>query len=903
MFLLPAAVPERIERMSRPPTRYRWPALFIAIGSLALAGPAFAQVDAAAQVAPSAASLEPAPFQSEPERNWATMPDAGAAGEHSASTSEVGPAALSQDATQVPQPSQGPADEGTPAFLNAAVNEIDIGDVLVLLRGNDVLIKVDDLEKPGLHVSGGAREKHGEDVLISLRSLAPQITFVFSERALSLTITADAKLFGGTVLDLHATRPEGIIYRTAPSLFANYMVRGGELQSPDQAMASGLGEAGLSLGGHLLYASGQRSAVDGSWERLLTNLTFDVRSHLTSIVLGDAQAISDALGGAAMMGGLSVARNFGLDPYYVFLPTQRISGTALTPSTVEVYVNGQLVRRESLPPGQFTMQNLPVTTGSGQTQVLIRDAFGNTQTTVSPYYLALGTLARGLHDYSYNIGLMRQNYGTESWNYSQPSLLFRHRVGVTNWLTVGARVEGALHFDQIVVGPCSARVPHMLSGGPSLAIRLPVGEVGALAALSGQGRFFGSAALLSYSYISPLLGFQIGARWQSRDYANLSQAPSSLTPTNTLPAEAALSQVPLSNDRHLFDVTTSVSKNISKVATVSLQYEGTEWRDQGWNNRTSLMVNRTISRWMYVFATVSNIYRRGFPAEYDTFAGLSFTPADRVTAGATRSDHWGGQSKHGGATQAIVQQSLPLGSGLGYRVVAAQGESDLNEADVQYQGAYGRIEGDYQHQGYGDNRGHVNLTATGGLVLIGGRPFLTRNLQSSYALIRVPDVDGVHGLMSNQVVGTTNGKGDLLVPNLLPYYGNRIGIDDKDIPLDHDIGTTERIIAPPFRGGVVVTFPVRLVLSVSGTVVIEDKGATILPAYGQIIVNVAKQPVVSPLDEAGNFYLENVPPGTYSAEVQYATGVCTFPLIVSQGSTALVNVGTVKCIVPPKEMK
>jgi outer membrane usher protein len=443
----------------------------------------------------------------------------------------------------------------------------------------------------------------------------------------------------------------------------------------------------------------------------------------------------------------------------------------------------------------------------------------------------------------------------------------------------------------------------MLSGGPSLAIRLPVGEVGALAALSGQGRFFGSAALLSYSYISPLLGFQIGARWQSRDYANLSQAPSSLTPTNTLPAEAALSQVPLSNDRHLFDVTTSVSKNISKVATVSLQYEVTEWRDQGWNNQIILMGNRTISRWMYVFATVSNIYRRGFPAEYDTFAGLSFTPADRVTAGATRSDHWGGQSKHGGSTQAIVQQSLPLGSGLGYRVVAAQGESDLNEADVQYQGAYGRIEGDYQHQGYGDNRGHVNLTATGGLVLIGGRPFLTRQLQSSYALIRVPDVDGVHGLMSNQVVGTTNGKGDLLVPNLLPYYGNRIGIDDKDIPLDHDISTTERIIAPPFRGGVVVTFPVRLVLSVSGTVVIEDKGATILPAYGQIIVEVAKQPVVSPLDEAGNFYLENVPPGTYSAEVQYATGVCTFPLIVSQGSTALVNVGTVKCNVPPKEMK
>ena len=38
--------------------------------------------------------------------------------------------------------------------------------------------------------------------------LAPKITFVFDERALSLTITADSKLFEGTVLDLQgqATR-------------------------------------------------------------------------------------------------------------------------------------------------------------------------------------------------------------------------------------------------------------------------------------------------------------------------------------------------------------------------------------------------------------------------------------------------------------------------------------------------------------------------------------------------------------------------------------------------------------------------------------------------------------------------------------------------------------------------
>jgi outer membrane usher protein len=790
-----------------------------------------------------------------------------------------------QDAGPVSPNAEALPTEDIPAFLHTTINQVDLGDVFVVLRGKDLLIKVTDLEKSGLRVPEGKREKRDEGVLVSLQSLAPQLTFVFDERGLNLTITtADSKLFGTTAFDLRAKRPEGIIYDSAPSMFVNYSLGLTNFQNRDEIGWNGFSEAGLSVRGHLLYASGQRSAVDGSWDRLLTNFTFDWRDRLTSIILGDMNATGDALSGTAMLGGVSVARNFGLDPYYVFLPTQRLSGSALTPSTVEVYVNGQLVRREALPPGQFTMQNLPVTSGSGETRVVIRDAFGQAQTLVNPYYLALGTLSKGLQDFSYNAGFARINYGTESWNYGQPAFLVRHRYGLTDWLTLGGRAEGS---------------GHMISGGPNFAVRLPVGELGGAIAASNQSGYAGVAALASYSYVGRLLNFQIGVRYQSVDYATVNLDPSSLPPPNALPAG-----VPSANDRQRKDLLASIARNIGKVASLSLQYEATEWRDAGWNNRVTLGANRTLTRWMYAFATLGNIYTRDWPAEYDMFVGLSFVPAERVTAGATRSDHWGGQSGHGGTTQATLQQSLPLGPGVGYRLVAAQGENAINEADAQYQGSYGRIEADYQHQGIGtEDRGHATLTATGGLVLIGGRAYLSRPLQDSYALIRVPGVPGVHGMVSNQVVGTTDSKGDLLVPSMLHYYGNRVGIDDRDIPLDHDIGSTEKIIAPPSRGGAIVTFPVRLVLSVSGTVVIDDQGKTILPAYGQLVVLVDKKQTVSPLDEAGNFYLENVPPGSYAAEVQYETGSCTFSLAVSSGSTALVNVGTIRCILPKKETK
>lgn len=73
---------------------------------------------------------------------------------------------------------------------------------------------------------------------------------------------------------------------------------------------------------------------------------------------------------------------------------------------------------------------------------------------------------------------------------------------------------------------------------------------------------------------------------------------------------------------------------------------------------------------------------------------------------------------------------------------------------------------------------------------------------------------------SHQQVGRTNRKGNLLVPGLLPYYGNTVSIAEQDIPLDRSVEATQRIIAPPFRGGALVTFPVRRTQHSTGRVVL-----------------------------------------------------------------------------------
>ena len=96
--------------------------------------------------------------------------------------------------------------------------------------------------------------------------------------------------------------------------------------------------------------------------------------------------------------------NTGSTPYRVHHPSVGLAGATPTPSTVEVYVNDRLVRRDHVPAGEFELQGLPVTAGRGDARVVLRDAFGRVQEIGTPYYMTPSSLQRGLHEYGYHVG-------------------------------------------------------------------------------------------------------------------------------------------------------------------------------------------------------------------------------------------------------------------------------------------------------------------------------------------------------------------------------------------------------------------------------------------------------------------------------------------------------------------
>ena len=736
------------------------------------------------------------------------------------------------------------------AILTLEVNGVDHSDVLALVIKNDVLVKRSDLEVAGLSSFSGKEKTISGARYVSLASLAPGITYKFDEKNLIISLMAEPTYLGLRKLNLSFAEPPDLEYRSDLTGFLNY-----SFNFTDFASWDGFFEGGISWHRFLLY-SGLSRGLQGL-VRGLTNLTYDDPRNMRRWMLGDTFVNTGVLGGGAFLGGFSIAKNFGLDPYFIRFPTQTISGALTVPATVDVYRNGLLIKQEQLPPGQFTLNNLPGLSGLTNTQVVIRDAFGNTRAINQQFYTATGLLEQGLNDYSYGIGMVRSSVGTANWNYGPLALSAIHRFGLTNWVTPGYRLE--VERD-------------LLSGGPQIAFGFPIGETDFAASASRSRGQSGAAASFVYQYLIPG-GFAMGAaaQWMSPHYANLSIKPS--------------------DNRPLFESDATISRDIGPSTSLSFEYRYQNLRDRLLTTGTDHSVLASalvrISERLSFIASITHTLPGNRQPANDVFFGLNYLLGKTTVASASYDHRYNGDF---GAVS--VQKPLANGPGYGYLVQAQEGATEQEAGQFQYQNDWGTYEADYTRLQGNDSS---TLRIAGGVVAIGGRVLPTRPVQNGFALLRVPGVSKVDCEWSNQVEGRTDAKGDCLIPNLLPYYGNQLGINQNNIPLEYSVGQVSKIVAVPYRGGAVLTFPVHKIQQLTGKLIVREGATAVIPADGEFIVQAGGERLSSPIGEKGEFYFEDVAPGTYDAAIEFADGTCKLPLQVPQSGKFVVKLGTLGC--------
>lgn len=738
-----------------------------------------------------------------------------------------------------------------PAILTLSVNDVEHGDVIVLLRGDDVLVGADDLAATGLRLPPVEREWIQNRLYVPLSALAPAVRYQKDLAGARLRLSASAEQLGRSVIDLRGRAPSGIVYRDDTSAFLNYAPR-----LLDGKHFEAYGEAGLSHGGALLF-SGVSYTLDQEVVRGLSNFTYDDRERLHRWVVGDLFQNTGALGSQRLVSGLTFSRTFALDPYRTGAPGLDYTGSVDTPATVDVYVNDALVKSESIPAGTFQLENIPVQTGAGEVRYVVRDVFGNRQQFGAAYYQARGALAAGETEFAYTLGLPRNRFGRESFDYDTlPVLMGRQRIGLTSGLTGGWAFEGALNH---------------ASGGPSLSIGTAAGAIDMAAAGSVTDGEAGAAGFLGYSFVGRRAAISSYVRGATHRYSTLGLLPD--------------------DDRKLLDGTLSLSVSLARWATASAQQTAGWSRDNGRSLGSTVSLGLQFHPAVHLLLTGARSESEvAGPPVLEAFGTLSLSFDAGVTARV------GGRTVDGEQHEGTVgvSKALPPGTGAGFDANAAYGDHlRLNLVGLG-QASFGRLQGTYYQL---DDEIHTVLEPSGGIVYVAGAGvFLSRPVQQGYAVVEVPGAEGVRVSLDNHVIGTTNADGMVLVPDLVPYYGNRLSVNDADLPLDRQVGEVEQVIATRPRGGAHVRMTVERAHFVRGRLTMRTADAEEVPKYGEVTVRSGQLVATSPIGLAGEFEFADLPPGLYWGVVQSAYGQrCRVRVPVPEFRGPVVDVGSITC--------
>ena len=817
------------------------------------------------------------------------------------------------------------------------VNDEPKGDVEILLTADGPWVDPAALVAAGvLKVPDGRRQVFAPDTIarVSLASLAPQITFTLDEAEIRLVISADPALLSTTELAISNPRPPGWKVSSNNAVFLNYSAN----WSTDHK-TTGYGELGVHLFGALFESA---ASVDdtGAVTPGLTSLTVDQVRSRRRWVLGDTIGRSTTLGSSPVVGGFSLSTQQDLDPYYAIYPAPQIRGAVRTPSTADVYVDGRLVSSVRLPPGRFTLNDLPIETGLGNARVIIRDAFGRQQSINLGFYLSTQLLKRGEQDYSYVAGLERTSSGT-TVEYGRAMGTAVHNIGLADWLTIGFQAEGA---------------KDLAMAGAGFNARLwRLGTFGAEGLASQTAdKAQGYAATGVYSFLSNWFSTEMRGTWIGPKFQNLFLTPAdqqqvtadasasvslgrlgSLTVGGTLGGPEALTarisqinpdflgRLPDSVKRNLQDALATqhdkllrlgYTLNVTSRAQLSVNATrvdkaGSPIAWEGFASLTLALGWRTVASAVTTVdaageaLTSVNVQRSlplgpGFGFRIDADAQEPYRtpgPSKRRAGAASRRAPAPLHSQAGEALTSVnVQRSLPLGPGFGFRIDADAQEPYRTQGIFEVQGRRGII--GVRADGSQDDKTVGTINLAGSIVAIGGEVLLSRPVDDGFALVKVPNSRGVRVLANNQLSGRTGRRGSLFVPDLRSYLSSPIGIVQDDLPVEMKLGAISQDIAVPYRGGAVVVFEADVIRALTGRLDVAGKA----PEYGTLSVTVGATEFSSPLNASGEFYFEDLPPGDHPGVASWSGRTCRATIHMPDKAPPMTDAGVVTCVEEPQ---
>lgn len=508
----------------------------------------------------------------------------------------------------------------------------------------------------------------------------------------------------------------------------------------------------------------------------------DLPDRRARLVVGDTLSAGSGWSQPLRFAGVRFGTDFALDPGLDSRPYIALSGSTTLPSTVSL-ISAALRDSKTIGPGAFRYDFRPQIDGLGEVTMTVRDVAGNERAIKRRFYSSGRLLRPGLWDYSFEAGMLRRGYGQRSFDYGSAYAALGARTGVSNRITLGARLE--------------ATRSAAAGGLDAAAVIGSLGEIALSVAGSRDATGSGLAYRAGFQRVSSAVSLSASYYHADGDFRQ---------PGDGAPREGPIEEWALGS-------------NLSLGQAGSVNFGWVDSRRSGARTRV-----------------VSSAWSGNLGPGYVALGGQYLATPDSETLGlfATLSMPLGQRrqvSLDAGSDHLLarLQRAAPDGQGLEYHAAAGKEfrpDGTWLEGGATLNTRAGSLSVDAVRR-----RGSTGLRAraAGAVVLAGGQLRATPRLEYGMVLVSLDSDATVTLSLENRPVAATVGAGKTaLVTGLQPYAANHLSIDRDALPITQADNLDDQVVVPGWRKAVRAQFgtvarrPLRLR--------VVDEGGTALPA-------------------------------------------------------------------------
>ena len=738
--------------------------------------------------------------------------------------------------------------EDTPLFLAVSINGKETGliaEFLVHAKSQRLSISRTEMKEIGLRPPIGIGNRVFLDAVGGL-----SFDYYSASQSIQFNALLDVMLPDVTSA---AHRPEFQEPTKSYGLVLNYSLAA-QLGS-NSARGFGLEAASAAVDGWVFTPFGtlsstgfaQHSPLSGGQTKFVRQETrFESHNakHALTFAVGDIMSSSLQWGRPIRMGGVQIRRDFSLRADLVTEQSLSFSGAAAVPSTVDVFIENNRAYSGTLEAGPYEVQDLPVYTGSGDAEIVVKDQNGRVTRRKVRFFAAQNLIKKGIADYSLEIGHARQSYGIASNDYSNDLIASGSlRYGLNKKVTL--EMHGETKSDMNMYSLGFYTVPFSLA------------ETGLTI---GQSNYGGTTAgFVHASLRTTVMGVDVNASTMRSEpgFADLAYATGiDFLGASGIATSGSLIETPRALD--VLSLAIPVGSNNQRLGLSVVNSQRTNSEDLIYsasfgrpfaNGRGALSINGSHN-------VKNNKSRVSF--------SMSVNLGKRTHLRSNVSHDYRGQ------LSASTTLARPIGENIrdyGYSI-ELEGEENAVAAAARgdYRSRYARYGLEVRQSRYGSFlRGQVD----GALVATGGAFAAGNTIRDSFAVVDVGAED-VPIYLQNRAVARTNRQGRALVPGLASQRKNRVSLNLRDIPADTTVGVTAMDVVPARRAGTFVDFGGSSAPSV--VVVLRDRSGNHLPAGAIIYANGSNTETYVGYD--GIAYIEDVR-AENTLKIETVNGVCT----------------------------